>query len=818
MSAAQAAVVRPLSPAPAPAAGVLGRLRALVRPEFLAEAGWDAGRQVLAPARTHPLLGLPECAVADCEAGIRTRGALLCTPCTARFEKAGVPLEQFVGMASGKSIRRGEHLCLVAGCQRPSHGRDRLCSAHARQRRELGVPVEEFLTRAEVSPRASFGDCRVPACIRRAAGRRGLCYPHQARWVQALRDPAVRLEEWAAAQPPIDADPTVILKGLPERVQLELLVAIQQRTDADTKTAMTLVRHLTGLLREHRMASVLDLGRLDPAGLRPEIRTTVKWVTAAVRVALSAPEQEHAKDVWDLRVLGLRGGLDFTALSQPWLREAAKAWALEDLPHHRGTYPARTARVTLQALAELSASLRTSRGDRGLEPAALGRADVVAFLNRLAYQAATSQFTTWKRVNYARYVRKFLDDARALGLTLPGRAAAGLPGDFVLRRCDVPDEPNDDGPGRALPARVLDTVIRHLELFEQLCGRDARRIAELLIDTGRRPGEVCGLGWDCLECDAEGNAVLVYDDAKNNRPARRLPIGQDTAGIVRAQKDDVRARFPLTPVGELALFPRTRANPEGTHPLRDPTFNLAQRRFLDALPEPLLDDQGQEFDRAAVTPYAYRHTYAQRHADAGVPVDVLRDLMGHRTAKTTQRYYRVTETRVRAAVDRVGRHQYDGRGRRVLREVAQALDVEHTRARVGQVAVPFGVCTEPSNVKAGGGACPYRYTCLGCGHFRSDPSYLPELKSYLQQLLADRERILASGDLEDWARTAAAPTEQEVGRVRDLVRRIQADLDTLGDQDRRQIDEAVAVLRKTRQAVHLGIPHVRPAITAPRQA
>lgn len=42
---------------------------------------------------------------------------------------------------------------------------------------------------------------------------------------------------------------------------------------------------------------------------------------------------------------------------------------------------------------------------------------------------------------------------------------------------------------------------------------------------------------------------------------------------------------------------------------------------------------------------------------------------------------------------------------------------------VGQVAVPFGICTEPSNVKAGGQSCPCQFTCLGCGHFHSDPSF-----------------------------------------------------------------------------------------------
>jgi hypothetical protein len=40
----------------------------------------------------------------------------------------------------------------------------------------------------------------------------------------------------------------------------------------------------------------------------------------------------------------------------------------------------------------------------------------------------------------------------------------------------------------------------------------------------------------------------------------------------------------------------------------------------------------------------------------------------------------------------------------------------------------------------------------GLRHFRSDPPYLPELKSCLQQLLAGRERVQAATDLQDWAK------------------------------------------------------------------
>ncbi|GLY67625.1 hypothetical protein [Amycolatopsis taiwanensis] len=72
----------------------------------------------------------------------------------------------------------------------------------------------------------------------------------------------------------------------------------------------------------------------------------------------------------------------------------------------------------------------------------------------------------------------------------------------------------------------------------------------------------------------------------------------------------------------------------------------------------------------------------------------------------------MTEKRARAAVDRVSAHQVGGHGRRVFGEISGLLAHEHARLRVRQVAVPFGICTEPANVKASGQACPYKFTCL----------------------------------------------------------------------------------------------------------
>jgi Phage integrase family len=313
------------------------------------------------------------------------------------------------------------------------------------------------------------------------------------------------------------------------------------------------------------------------------------------------------------------------------------------------------------------------------------------------------------------------------------------------------------------------------------------------------------LPWNCLDQDRDGKYALIYTDFKNNRVGRRLAISDVTATLVVEHKQHVRQRFPDTALADLALLPRVYRNPEGTQSISDDTLASAHRRWVDEL-EQLRRPDGTEFDKSAVFLYAYRHSYAQRHADAGTPVDVLRELMGHRSIATTQGYYSVTATRTRRAVDSLAAMQFNGRGEHVWSHARVLLESEHQRLAVGQIAVPFGICTEPSNVQAGGGACPFRFRCLGCGHFRSDPSYLPELRDYLDTLLRDRERIRAATELDDWARAEAMPSQAEITRLRQLIRRVEHDLDVLDDNDRQQIEEAVRVVRSTRQTVHLGLP------------
>src|SRR5262249_12529183 len=132
---------------------------------------------------------------------------------------------------------------------------------------------------------------------------------------------------------------------------------------------------------------------------------------------------------------------------------------------------------------------------------------------------------------------------RVLGLTRPGQVAAGLPGDFMIGPGGIPAEPTRGEPGRDLPPEIMTVLCASLDSLQPA---EARAATEIAIDTGRRPEDILGLPAGCLARDRDGQPVLVYDNAKAGRLARRLPVSQATATVITAQQHRVRDRYPHT--------------------------------------------------------------------------------------------------------------------------------------------------------------------------------------------------------------------------------------------------------------------------------
>ncbi len=601
--------------------------------------------------------------------------------------------------------------------------------------------------------------------------------------------------------------------GVTAGAKLEVLYGLHCAAQLERPTGIKALQSAMNALRAERAGTVSALSAGAVKALPRNARLFLAFAADRVALAATAPADEMAKDRWDLRVFGYeRGWIRFGQLTQPWLRAGAKAWVWDRLGGVEN--PARLEQV-VHDLGPFSESLRRHRGDRGVEPGRLGRADVVAFSNDLAHLEAAGRLSRFMRRRLLLDVDQFLRQTRSMGLTRPGRAMAGLPEDVVVPRPDrirAVTHGDDDDQGRALPQTVLDQLLASAALDR--LEADTRTMIELQALVGRRTGELCGLRWDCLRVDEVVDEtgqlapapVLVHDMPKVAVRGYRLPIDERTAGIIRAQQNRIRDRYPDTPTAQLVLFPALTRNPRGVKPFNPITWRDRIHTWLVDLPS-LVGPGGEDYDRSDITPYSFRHSFAQRHADGGTPVEVLADLMGHKKLSTTQGYYRVAHKRKRDAVDQLAALQLNRRGEQARPTVERLLDSEHLRDAVGQVAVPFGICREPTNVKAHGHACPFRHQCFGCTHFRTDPSFLPELQAHLHRLLADNERLRAAApELENWARNAAIPAEEELAAVRGIIDRCQTLLADLADSERPAIEEAIAVLRRGRAQLDTTVP------------
>ncbi|MFE2159099.1 hypothetical protein ACFW9M_14960 [Streptomyces lydicus] len=796
------------------------RLMESVTAEFLQLMSWDADLRVLFFPRDHVLFGAPGCLVPGCDKMAHHAGNRgLCRTCAKKQVASGATLNEFLTSTKTSWRSIGVVDCLVTDCPRPRKTfRNPLCHTHSYQQQKIyRLPVEEFIRHPEVRPLPSFGPCDVAACYRDRDGSGRYCAGHRGRLTFHRRRTDMPDEEtWRLTTSAIAQHGVISLRGLPDLVVAETLYGLERRNNEGVKQKDFLLRPFIDHVRARQFASLTEVG-LDAVAansrrLAGGLIKHVLWFDAS-------PETERHRVVWRGAVFGLTGTISFEKISQPWLRKATQDWAIDDIPRRRGNNPKGPVQRQINAIGLLSESLRLNRADRGADRRQLSRDDIVLFLNRLRFLHEQGEISAHHRIADARDARRLLNRMRTLGLTQPGQPLDGLPDSFGLREEDIPEDAEDDEAGRDLPPEVMRQLCANLDTLDPSESQHGRTTVEVVIDTGRRPSEICHLPWDCLERDGDGKPVLVYDNHKALRNGRRLPISEATAGVIVAQQERTRARFPGTPLSELALMPSVMANPDGMKPISTNWVGCLHREWVDSLPEFLVPtvveiDGGRitkmlPFDKAKIFLYAYRHTYAQRHADAGVPVDVLKVLMDHRQLDTTQRYYRVGEERRREAIERVTAMQFDRHGNRVWRTAQAVLDSEHARRAVGQVSVPYGVCTEPSNVAAGGHDCPVRFRCVGCGHFRTDVSYLPDLDAYLADLLRNRERLAAFATADDWAKTEALPSDEEITRVRRLIERVRHDLDDLTDEDRAQIQEAITLVRRSRQVVSLGMPRIR---------
>ncbi len=774
-------------------------------------AEWDRERWLFSGDLDNERTLAWRCRTPSCPTPTRRRNAR-CSSCVKAQAAAGLDDEAF----DREPLRRRALVlprgtCSVPGCERDLYSSG-LCHQHDdawQHRRARDGSFEEFLNQA--SPLRRLDRCRVTGCPRERISGRGLCNFHYRRlWREGpigSRSEA-DVDRWVEAQRPLLGAHQFSLAGLCELVRVEVLYALQRRDEAPPPLSPTQVRILVERLAGAASIRHLDVERVcvsggmsnnsEAKGLLRDLRRVLEraWV-------LHTGADPWAGDVWQVCLLDLhsngsrrypatQGVVDLGMIEHAWLRAVVKEWARTTRPFLyilRETI--RASRIASQAL---SASGHT-------DPARLGAGDFTRIVDAISDHRRTdgSLYSATHRNRLLHLFFVVVDFGRTSGVM------AEVPDPFCRAGHHhlVSEEANEEGLGRALPETVIRQLDAHLDLLGPM-GRAGplrrddlqamhQTIYRLLRDTGRRPGEVVSLKLGCIEV-IDGHHNLIYDNLKQRRMRRRLPITTDTARTVLAWEAR-RAELPTPVAASRWLFPSPMLKSKQS--LGHVTSNCVGRAFrawVERIPRidgELLGVDGQpaRFEPSLVIPYALRHSWAQRHADAGVPVDVLKELMDHRSVQTTMGYYRVSLRRKQQAIRSVGSLAVDADGNPTPFDSPLAYE----RA---SVSVPFGNCTEPSNVKAGGGSCPIRFQCAGCGFYRPDPSYLPAIEEHIASLRADREtaRAMAAADY------VLANLTAEIDAFARVAERMRGRLAELGADERAEVEDASRMLRRARAA------------------
>jgi hypothetical protein len=387
-------------------------------------------------------------------------------------------------------------------------------------------------------------------------------------------DPDAEVFSWHAddrvSLTPMARSREVSLTGLAPAVTLELLTNLASDITNHRAASPTATR---GVVRELVAGEARSLDGIDPSRIASLSRGVWRRWTQRLELAAANPEEEWLRDVVRMRVVkpGSRSNdrLRLGDIEQPWLRDLTVALLrvrVNDLA---------TVTIVKRVISVLRLSrLLAARKDGGRQPSRLtGIAMNVAVAGLRAEEgsndrAGASVLKDWSAV---------LTEARTLGFA----DRINLPPSFALRRDHHPKLTRVVREDRGLP----DATFRFLLGVDDLLGERITSLARsipaddffgemfvtavrLAANFGRRPEELCALSAQRLRVSDTGAAELLYDNFKSGRDKVWLPVDARSAQLARSWISRIRDRYPETPMGELALFPKSQTNPRGDQSMR----------------------------------------------------------------------------------------------------------------------------------------------------------------------------------------------------------------------------------------------------------
>jgi len=697
-------------------AGLLEKLVAAIRPEFR--------RDVLAFGPDDPVFGGQPCRVTGCARTGRIQG--LCFGHDRRWRLQGKPERDQFAAITDPRLKGHQVLasCRASACRsgRKEHG---LCTRHLYAWQRAGQPgldgwLDMLIPVDRPDPPAT---CRISYCDLWVHTDLPFCLSHGVRWKEHGRPD---IGEYARTYED-DSAPgheRIDLSGLDARLRLELQYALQCRSDdGQIKIAPGAVQMVAGFLTAAGITSLLDHDedawrqawkQRFPKRARPSQGDSCRALLIYARRKVEELHYgcgwdiEYPRDIWRLRNLGISEGpatVRFDQITQPWLKELARRWVRWRLSSGIGAGSATKAALAISRFAAFLASPavnvdRLAQVDRALLERYL--ADLhIELAGRKVHGERISQ------------LHIFLQAIRRHGWD------DSLPANAMFHSEDFPKR------GQQLPRALAEHVMAQLEdpaALDRWDHPDRRLITLILIRCGLRLGDTLRLPVDCIVHDADNAPYLRYQNHKMKREAL-VPIDDELKDQIAAQQQRVQARWPDgTPV----LFPRSRANPDGSRRASHSGYQHALAQWLRRCG--IRDDRGRPVH---LTPHQYRHTLGTRLINLDVPQEVVRRILDHDSHAMTSHYARLSDTTIRRHWEQA--RKVNAAGEKVTLDPDGPLaEAAWAKQRIGRAtqALPNGFCGLPLVQ-----TCPHANSCLTCPMFLTTAEFLPQHRVQHQQTL-----------------------------------------------------------------------------------
>jgi integrase len=471
---------------------------------------------------------------------------------------------------------------------------------------------------------------------------------------------------------------------------------------------------------------------LDPPRGRPTFEHHLN-VTLA-----DNPEEELAKDVWDMRRLlpeypRHRGAnafiVDFTCLPNLRVRAQVKQYFRSRLLH----WKAGTFRSTLTVLRH---PLRCLPPEGDL--ASLTRAQVEGMLASLAQ---CSRNTAQKGLYALRAMLEYMSTSPTWSGPRPER--------MLIWTEDIPATP------KPLPRPVPPDVLEQLE--------DLLHQAVMAMEAGTPPPLLCARDWDaililrrtgmrfedlahlkapdhlghhgCLMQDSEGY-WWIRIEATYTKMGRehRIPTKESDGVIAAIRRQQARVRSLPNHFREHYLF-RTQRGLLSCAALSTSLKKLA----------PSLLHAGQPY---AITPHQFRHSLATDMIEQGVDIYTVKEFLGHRSLVMTERYVKVYLRSLKTKYDAYRTAQEPAAEVRQMAEQTQRTApageadggwVEHKVGTLYRSPLPDGIgwCEHLAMLDP----CPTPPHCPTCPKLRATRRHLPVWETKVTHLLITVESL-----------------------------------------------------------------------------